>query len=127
METTRGQAIETTRVKRNSIDNVFVFNKMGRYGTNEIFSIEPFVMLGIHDGWREKFFRIRLLNRKGNSKVGTRQPIVRSGVGVFDLGSLKNRRAAGDRISEKEAGKSDGRTMNLLWNESTVWRVPLCL
>jgi len=43
--------------KGNTIDNMCVFNKIGHFEAIEIFSVEPFVMLGIDSGWPEKLVR----------------------------------------------------------------------
>ncbi len=76
-------------VKRNAIDNLLVFNKICRFRGNEIFSVEPFIMLGIDAGWSEKFVRIfpdRLVNREwkpwkleiGNSEIEDRRSKIES-------------------------------------------------
>jgi len=66
-----GQALQTKGDKRNAILNMLVFNKMGGFGTIEIFSVGAFVILRMNAGWPEKLVRLfdRFLNWEG--KLGT--------------------------------------------------------
>jgi hypothetical protein len=57
-----GQSVENVDLKRIITDISCFFYWMSHFGANELFSVEPFVMLGIDGGWPEKFVRIRLLN-----------------------------------------------------------------
>ncbi len=104
-ETTIGEAIEYKGFNRNAIDIMLVFSKMARLRATEVFSVDPFVMLGIDGGWSKKLTRIRLLNWKWK----TRNLLSRSGqIGGRGLGSQREGQS-GDRNLEERAGKVTGK------------------
>ena len=101
------QSIENATLKRNTIDIMVVFNKMAHFQANEIFSIEPFVMLDIGGVWQEEFVRRPIAELADRTDEGRRAASPKPGPRLSA--------ASGGRSSKPEIGAVSYGSRNVIY------------